>query len=119
MVFSAKVKQRLPFAHHHVFNLSDKYGVISCILCGIQAALEIGQRAMQHRSSVRRTIKPRPGFFLRVLVDTADARIVLRNCALIFRQNIYSEPFLGVQMRMRPRPLIDTHQHQWGPKKPK
>jgi len=69
---------------------------------------------MQHWSSVCRAIKLRSGFFLRVLVDTSRARIVFRNRALICSQNIHSKSFLGVKVRVRPRPVVDTDQHHWG-----
>ena len=32
-VLSTKVKQRLPFANHHILNISDKDSVVSCVLC--------------------------------------------------------------------------------------
>src|SRR5712691_11726806 len=113
MVFCLKVEQRLPFANHHILNISDEDSVISCVLCCIQSALDISQRPMQHWSSVPSAIKLRSGFFLRVLVDTSRASIVFRNRALIRSQNIHSKSFLGVKMRMRPRPVVDTDQYQW------
>src|SRR5437867_11094820 len=113
MVFCPKVEQRLPFANHHILNISDEDSVISCVLCCIQSALDISQRPMQHWSSVPSAIKLRSGFFLRVLVDTSRASIVFRNRALIRSQNIHSKSLLGVKMRMRAGPVVDTDQYQW------
>src|SRR6266566_2904154 len=96
MVFCPKVKQRLPFANHHILNIGDEDSVISCILCCIQSAFEISQRAMQHWSSQRSAIKFRSSFLFRTLVDTSRTSIVFRNRTLILRQNIYSEPLLRV-----------------------
>src|SRR5437870_2517475 len=55
-VFSTKVKQRFPFTNHNILNISDEDSVVSCILCCIQSAFEISQRAMQHWSSQRSAI---------------------------------------------------------------
>ena len=114
MVFCPKVKQRLPFANHHILNISDEDSVVSCILCCIQSAFEISQRAMQHWSSQRSAIKFRSSFLFRTLVDTSRTSIVFRNRALICSQNIHSKSFLGVKVRVRPRPVVDTDQHHWG-----
>src|SRR2546429_3994359 len=96
MVFCLKVEQRLPFANHNILNISDEDSVVSCILCCIQSAFEISQRAMQHWSSQRSAIKFRSSFLFRTLVDTSRTSIVFRNRTLILRQNIYSEPLLRV-----------------------
>ena len=112
-VFSTKVKQRFPFTNHNILNISDEDSVVSCILCCIQSAFEISQRAMQHWSSQRSAIKFRSSFLFRTLVDTSRTSIVFRNRALICSQNIHSKSFLGVKMRMRPRPVVDTDQYQW------
>jgi len=106
-----KVKQRFPFANHHILNISDEDSVVSCVLCCIQPALEISQRAVQHWSSMRSAIKFRSSFLFCALVDTSRASIVFRNRALIRSQNIHSKSFLGLKMRVRPRPVVDTDQH--------
>src|SRR5438094_6023357 len=95
-VFSTKVKQRFPFANHNILNISDEDSVVSCILCCIQSAFEISQRAMQHWSSQRSAINFRASFLFLTLVDTSRTTIVFRNRTLILRQNIYSEPLLRV-----------------------
>src|SRR5437667_1304361 len=100
-VFSTKVKQRFPFTNHNILNISDGDSVVSCILCCIQSAFEISQRAMQHWSSQRSAIKFRSSFLFRTLVDTSYPSIIFRNRTLTLRQNIYSEPLLRVQMRVR------------------
>src|SRR6266704_5037963 len=100
-VFASEIKQRVTLPHDYIFDLGNENGVVSCILCSVQAALEVGQRTVQDRSSVWSAIEARSRFFLGMLVDPGRARIVFRNRALICSQNIHSKSFLGVQMRVR------------------
>ncbi len=61
-----------------------------------------------------RAFKPRPRFRLGILMAALRTGIILRNHPLIFAEHINSETFLGVQVRMRARAVVDADQHQQG-----
>ena len=113
-ILPAKEQQRLAFPHHHVLDLRNKNGMVPCLLGRVQPALQIRERSPQHRSSLPGALKPRPSFLLSVLVRALRAGVIFRNRPLLVAQHIDPESFLGVQMRVRPRGVIHTHQHQHG-----
>jgi len=84
-----EVQQRLAFAHHHIFDFRDEDGVVARILSAVKAALQIGQRAMQHGRSVARAVKARSDRIGHVVV-AGGARIVLRQLALVVGENIHA-----------------------------
>src|SRR5579885_3394694 len=54
-----KVQQRAAFADDDIFNFGDKYGVVAGILGALQAAFQIGERAVQRRRAVPRAVESR------------------------------------------------------------
>jgi len=111
-VLSAEVEQRISFAHDYIFYFGDKDCVVAGILDTVQTALEIGQRAVQHRRAMNRPIEACSGFLFRLLVGGRGARIIFRDCPLVFSQNVDPETFLGMEMAVRPRPVIHADQNE-------
>ncbi len=111
-IFPAVVKQRIASAHHYLFDFRDKNRMVARVLRAMQPALKIGERAVQHRRTVRGAIEMRPRLPFGMAMVLGRARIVFRNDALIFRQNIHSKPLLGMQMSVGAGALVDADQYQ-------
>src|ERR1700690_3041181 len=67
-VSAPEIQQRISRPHYHVFDFRNKDRMVSRVLRGVQAALEIGQGAMQDRGAMLRAIKASSGLLLSVLV---------------------------------------------------
>jgi len=77
----------------------------------MQATLKVSQRTLQHRRSMRRTIKTCPCLFW-MLRRLRRSRVVFRNRLLIVAQHVHPKSLARMQMCVRPRPMIHTNQHQ-------
>src|SRR5208283_2136767 len=111
-VLSPEEQQRIAVANHHVFDFRNEDGVIAGLLGGVQAAFQVGERAIEHRGPVPGTVKTCAGLGFSMLVAAIRTRVVFRNCPLVLAQHIDAEALLGVQMGMGARVLIDAYQHQ-------
>lgn len=67
-----------------VLNFCNENCVVACGLDRVQAAFQIGQRAMQQRSAVLGTVEARSGLGLRAIVCPLRTSVVLGNRPLIF-----------------------------------
>ncbi len=77
-----------------------------------QAAFQIRQRAMQHGRAMPGTIEAGSGLGLGSLVSSLRTRVVLGNCPLIFAEHVDAEAFLGVQVFVGARAVVNADQHQ-------
>ena len=111
-VLAAKEEQRLSIANDDLLDLGDEDGVITGVLRGVQAALQICQRAVQNGRTVPGALKARACFFGGAVMRACRTRIVFRNGALILCQHVHPETLLGVQVGVGTGALIDTHKHQ-------
>lgn len=111
MIVGTKKDQGLPIADHNIFYFSDEYRVISGIARVLQAAFKIGQRPVQNRGPMRRTIEARSGLLSagRLAVGIG---IVLGNGCLPLRKNIDSKALARCQMGMGLRFVIDADQYE-------
>ena len=113
-ILPAKEQQRIPFPQNHVLDFRNEDRVVPRLLRRLQPTFQVCQRAVQHRSSMPRAVKARPGLNLGVLVGTLRTRVVLGNCLLVLAEDIDPEALLGVQMGMGAGAVIHTDQHQHG-----
>src|SRR5580693_6806533 len=93
-VLAPEKQQWFALADHNVLHFRNKDGMVARFLRRLQPAFEVRQRPMQHRSSLRRAVKPRPSLFFRVLVNVNRPRIVFRNHSLVLSQNVNPEALL-------------------------
>ena len=110
-IFAPEVQQRVSMPYHDILDFRNKDRVVARVLRGMQAALQISQRAVQDWSTMLRAFEAGSSLSLRVLVGRARIGIVLRNGALVHLQNIHSKTFPGMQVSVSPRTMIDAHQH--------
>lgn len=111
-VIASEIQKWVAHTHDDMFDLRNKNGVISCLLRRLQAAFQIGQRPVQHRSSVLRPVKPRSSFGLFTSRNLYRPSIILRYWALIFCQNVNPESLSRMQMGMRACAAIHAHQQK-------
>src|SRR5271165_1046642 len=109
-VLSPEKQQRVAVAHHHIFDFRNKDGVIAGLFGRVQAAFQVGQRAIEHRGPVPGAVKTCARLGLGVLVRAIRARVVLRNCSLVLAQHIDAETLFRVQVFMGARLLVDADQ---------
>lgn len=111
-VLAAEEQKRAAISHDDLFDLGDEDGVIAGILSSVQPAFQVGQRAMQNRRAVLGAFEARSSFFGSPVVRSHGARVVLRNCALAFGQDVHTETLLRVQVGVRAGALINADEHQ-------
>ena len=56
--------------------------------------------------------KDSSSFFSGTIMSAGWTRVVFRNRFLIFRENVDSETFFGMQVGVGPGTLIDAYQHE-------
>jgi len=95
-----------------VFDYGDEDGVVASVFGGVESTFEIGQRAVEHGSSVGCADEARSGFGFGVLVGTVGAGVVLGDGALIFAEDVDAEAFFGMQMGVSAGVVIDADQDQ-------
>ena len=106
------IKQRIASAHHYLLNLSNKNCVVAGILRAMQPALEIRQRAIEHRRAVGGAIEVRPRLPLGMAMVLGRARVVFGNDALVLRQHIHSKALPGMQVSVGAGTMVHANQHQ-------
>ena len=113
-VGAAEKQQRISLPYDDILDFRNEDRVVSGILRGVQAALEISQRTMQNWGAVLGTIEAGSGFLLGVLMGRRRAGVILGNHALALRQDIHSKPLSRMQVSMGTRPMVDANQDQRG-----
>jgi hypothetical protein len=76
-VLGLKIKQRIPLFHNDVLYFSDENGVIARVLAGMQSALQISERPVQHRRSMLGAVKARAGFFFGSIMGAVRKGVIL------------------------------------------
>lgn len=113
-ILSAKKQKWISIPHYHLFDLSNKDGMVSGGLRGMQAAFEVRQRSVQDRSSVRCTVKTSASLDLGILNVTLGTGVIFRDPSVVLTQNIDPKTLLGMKMSMRTRRVIHANQYQHG-----
>ena len=112
-ILPAKVSQRITFPDHNIFDFRDENGVIAGILRTVQTTLEICQGFLQDWRAMGCSFEPRARFF-RVLMLGGRLCVVFGDWSLMTGQDIHSEPFAGVQVRVCSSTVIDAYQYEHG-----
>ena len=108
-----KVEQWATFAEDNILDLSNEDGVVTCILRGMQAALEVGESTMKDRRAMLGAVET-GACGIGYVVMPRSSCIVLGDGVLILGQHVNAEALPGAQVSVRASPLVHTNQHQTG-----
>src|SRR5579871_625604 len=111
-VFPAKKKKRITRIHDYVFDFRNEDRMVASVLGGVEAALEIRQRAVQDRRALGRAVETRSGFGLGAFVRAFGTGVVIGDGALVLTEDVDPKTLLGVEMRVGTGGTVDAEQHQ-------